>query len=200
MKFRTAGIFVIVFCLMPLASAQDVKVDKTSEYVGKNRWKWTLFIEAPPDVLDKIKCVEYALHPSFPNPIQVVCDRGSDKEAFALGEKNLRNEPCFHALCSTAPSQAAKQFPLHRCILADERANTLVQGAECLDLEFGQRRMVEPRDEHNAHRVALVPHLMLEGIVEDEATSLTPIAFFVPDPNAAALGHDQAEVGGEEYV
>jgi len=104
------------------------------------------------------------------------------------------------ARCSTTPSQAAKRFPLLRCALADERANTLVQHAKCLDFELGQRWMVEPREKHNAHRVALVPHFMLEGIVEDEAAALTPMAFFIPDPNAAALRHDQAEVGGEEYV
>lgn len=101
-----------------------------------------------------------------------------------------RNEPCFHVLCLTATSQAAKQFPLRRCILADESANTLMQRAECLDFELGKRRMIEPRDEHNAHRVALVPRLMLKGIVEYEATSLTPGALFVPHANAAALGHD----------
>src|SRR5438445_9017033 len=96
--------------------------------------------------------------------------------------------------------QAAERFPLHRCILADQRANTLVQCAERLDFEIGQRRMVEPRDEHDAHRAALVPHLMFEGIVEDETTAFTPRALFVPDANTAALGHDKAEVGGEEYV
>src|SRR6476620_4097100 len=80
-----------------------------------------------------------------------------------------RNVPCFPALRSTALSQAAKRFPLCRRILADDRANTFVQHAERLDFELGQRRMVEPRDEHNAHRVSLVPRLMLEGIVEDEA-------------------------------
>lgn len=84
MKSRVVGIFAIVLCVMLLASAQEVKVNNTSVYVGKSRWKWTLFVEAPPDVLDKIKCVEYTLHPTFPNPIQVVCDRGNDKEAFAL--------------------------------------------------------------------------------------------------------------------
>src|SRR5207253_1319314 len=108
--------------------------------------------------------------------------------------------PCFPALCSTALSQAAKRFPLHRCILASQRANTLVQCAERLDFELAQRRMVESRDEHYAHRVALVPHLMLEGIVEDEAMSLTPRALFIPHANEAALGHDKAEVGGEEYI
>src|SRR5258708_1511431 len=117
-----------------------------------------------------------------------------------LSSAQVRNETCFQTLCSPASSQAAKQFTLYRCILAGERANAFVQRAECLDFEPGQRRMVEPCDKHNAHRIALVPHLMLEGIVEDDAAPLTPGSFFASHPNAAALGHDQAEVGGEEYV
>lgn len=35
--------------------------------------------------LDKIKYVQYTLHPTFPNPIRVVCERGpNDQEPFAL--------------------------------------------------------------------------------------------------------------------
>src|SRR5260370_36474748 len=106
----------------------------------------------------------------------------------------------FPSLCSTAFSKALKRVALRRRILGDERTNTLVQRPKRLDFDLGQRRMVEPREEHNAHRVALIPRLVLEGIVEDDAVPLTPVARLVSHTNPAAFGHDEPEVGGEEHV
>ncbi len=62
----------------------DVGVTNTSSYAGNNKWNWTIFIKASQSTLDKIKCVEYTLHPTFPNPIRLVCDMGSYTKAFPL--------------------------------------------------------------------------------------------------------------------
>jgi transcription initiation factor IIF auxiliary subunit len=94
---RLSFLYVILVCT-PVLWAQ-VKVNNSSTYIGNGRWQWTIFIEARPELLDKISCVEYRLHPSFPDPLQQVCERGS-KEAFALngsgwGEFNVKVRVSF---------------------------------------------------------------------------------------------------------
>ena len=59
-----------------------LKVDNTSTYVGAGRWDWTIFVDADPDTLRQIDCVEYTLHPTFPNPVRKVCSQPEAK--FAL--------------------------------------------------------------------------------------------------------------------
>jgi transcription initiation factor IIF auxiliary subunit len=50
----------------------------TSTPVGDRRWDWKVYIEADDAVLDQIRSVEYTLHPTFPQPIRQVSDRGSE--------------------------------------------------------------------------------------------------------------------------
>jgi transcription initiation factor IIF auxiliary subunit len=80
LAIRTA---VAVMALLPFVSAQDISVKNTSSVIGNGRWAWTVYIDAPPPTLDRVKCVEYHLHPTFPNPLHVVCERGQ-QEPFAL--------------------------------------------------------------------------------------------------------------------
>ncbi|MEY3220108.1 MAG: hypothetical protein RIT27_1465 [Pseudomonadota bacterium] len=55
----------------------------TKNYSGS--WDWKLFIEGSDDILEQIRCVEYTLHPTFPNPIQEICERGrSENQGFVL--------------------------------------------------------------------------------------------------------------------
>ncbi|GAB6910181.1 hypothetical protein JCM12296A_60390 [Desulfosarcina cetonica] len=54
---------------------------------SKNRsdyWDWTIFIKGPDDVLEKIEYVEYTLHPTFPNPVRIINERGYGPYAFPL--------------------------------------------------------------------------------------------------------------------
>jgi len=37
------------------------------------RWDWSVYIDADPLSLQRIKCVEYTLHKSFPNPVRTRC-------------------------------------------------------------------------------------------------------------------------------
>ena len=65
----------------PVAAALAVK--NTSTYAGAGRWDWTIFIDADPDTLRQIQCVEYVLHPTFPNPVRKVCERPNTKFAYS---------------------------------------------------------------------------------------------------------------------
>lgn len=47
-------------------------------------WDWTIFIKGPEDALEKIEYVEYTLHPTFPNPVRIVNERGYGPYAFPL--------------------------------------------------------------------------------------------------------------------
>jgi hypothetical protein len=61
----------------------SISAHNTSARLSQNRWAWTAFIDAPPEVLEQISCVAYQLHPTFrPSTVQV-CERGAG-EAFAL--------------------------------------------------------------------------------------------------------------------
>jgi len=78
-----------------LAHAQTLNLENTSLYIGNGRWEWTLYVTGNPKVLNDIKCVEYQLHPTFPNPVQTVCQAGAPDKAFALngsgwGEFNVQ--------------------------------------------------------------------------------------------------------------
>ena len=58
------------------------KITNTSTYVGAGRWDWTIFVDAGPNTLKQIDCVEYTLHPTFPDPVRKVC--GQQETRFAL--------------------------------------------------------------------------------------------------------------------
>jgi len=69
----------------PLPSmAQEISADNIAHPIGEDRWSWTVFIKGPPQVLKNIECVEYTLHPTFPNPVQKICGLGDQKYPFAL--------------------------------------------------------------------------------------------------------------------
>jgi transcription initiation factor IIF auxiliary subunit len=63
--------------LSPPGLHGKVSTENTSRYVGENRWDWTVFIVSDEKTLGEVGCVEYTLHPTFPNPVRKVCDRGS---------------------------------------------------------------------------------------------------------------------------
>ena len=56
----------------------EITTKNSATYAGKDRWNWTVFIEADDQTLNQIKCVEYILHPTFPDPVQKVCNKGSE--------------------------------------------------------------------------------------------------------------------------
>lgn len=61
----------------PNASHPPLSAANTSTYLGNKTWGWTIYIDAPADVLATIECVTYTLHSTFQLPPQVVCDPSS---------------------------------------------------------------------------------------------------------------------------
>lgn len=54
----------------PPSIADQLRVQQSSEYVRRNWWNWSVWIEAPSTVLDDIEYVDYMLHSSFKNPLR----------------------------------------------------------------------------------------------------------------------------------
>jgi hypothetical protein len=52
-----------------------------SSVQGRNYYEWRVFVDEPPQVLNQIAEVQYLLHPTFPNPLQV---RSNPEDRFAL--------------------------------------------------------------------------------------------------------------------
>jgi hypothetical protein len=68
--------------LLPLAERYpNIATANTSAYLGNNRWDWTVFVDADPQTLGQISCVEYTLHETFPDPVRTSCSR---ENKFAL--------------------------------------------------------------------------------------------------------------------
>ena len=71
----------------PLASrtAQALKFTNYArplrEFQGRTYYQWRVFMDEPPEVLDRIAEVQYVLHPTFPEPFQV---RSDPRTKFAL--------------------------------------------------------------------------------------------------------------------
>lgn len=60
----------------PASGAFPLSVHNTSRLLAQDWWSWTVYVDAPPAVLDQIGCVEYQLHPTFTPPAIRVCERG----------------------------------------------------------------------------------------------------------------------------
>lgn len=74
-------LIILLFLSSWPAQAQVVRVTNTYKYTGGTRYDWSVFLDEGPATLKKIRCVEYTLHPTFPNPIRRVCD---SRNRFAL--------------------------------------------------------------------------------------------------------------------
>ncbi len=59
--------------------AASISTGNTSKSLGNGGWEWSVFVVASDDVLSQIQYVEYTLHPTFPDPIQHVMQRGLEK-------------------------------------------------------------------------------------------------------------------------
>jgi transcription initiation factor IIF auxiliary subunit len=68
----------------PKKELSGIRLDNVATKLGDSYWEWTAFIRAPDKVLREVKCVEYHLHPTFPNPVREVCHRGTSTRAFPL--------------------------------------------------------------------------------------------------------------------
>lgn len=51
------------------------RLAQDSKYAGDEYWDWSIWVEASDKDLDKIECVTYNLHISFPEPVQIKKNR-----------------------------------------------------------------------------------------------------------------------------
>lgn len=63
--------------LAPPHGHGEITTKNTSRYMGEGRWDWSVFIVSDDKNLEEVKCVEYTLHPTFPKPVRMICNRGS---------------------------------------------------------------------------------------------------------------------------
>lgn len=66
------------------SSVADIRTRNTAERVAERSWQWSAFIEAAPETIDHVVCVEYTLHETFSPRVRTICDRGSPAEPYAL--------------------------------------------------------------------------------------------------------------------
>lgn len=69
--------FALLVLLAALPVHAALQTENTSTYVGGGRWNWSVFINADDATLRQIECVEYTLHPTFPDPVRRICNRES---------------------------------------------------------------------------------------------------------------------------
>ena len=55
----------------------EMRIRQRSKYEGDEWWSWSVELDAPRDVLARVKCVIYELHPTFPKPVRKITDRES---------------------------------------------------------------------------------------------------------------------------
>lgn len=96
---------------MSLTIAQD------AEYIGKDRWKWAVWIDGPDDELDQVDSVAWQLHPTFPKPLRWANDRSNRFRLEATGwgifeiratlynERGQPSSPLRHMLRLERPDQ-----------------------------------------------------------------------------------------------
>ena len=53
----------------------EMRIRQRSKYEGDDWWSWSLELDAPRDVMERVKCVIYELHPTFPKPVRKITDR-----------------------------------------------------------------------------------------------------------------------------
>ena len=67
------------------SSFEELRAENWSRQIEPGWWEWGIYIKGPPDLLNKIHCVEYTLHPSFPNPVRTICTRSNNFEMKTKG-------------------------------------------------------------------------------------------------------------------
>jgi transcription initiation factor IIF auxiliary subunit len=55
--------------------AVALSIKQSQEYLGNDRWRWSVWLDGTPEELDAIDYVRYILHPTFHNPVRYVRDR-----------------------------------------------------------------------------------------------------------------------------
>ena len=52
-----------------------LSIQQSQEYLGNDRWRWSVWLNGPQEELDTIDHVLYVLHSTFHDPVRYVSDR-----------------------------------------------------------------------------------------------------------------------------
>jgi len=63
----------LIFKQQTAPTTLNVTVENSAKEIEPGWWEWSIYIKGTPDEIKQIRCVEYTLHPSFPNPVRLVC-------------------------------------------------------------------------------------------------------------------------------
>ena len=74
-----------------------------------NQYSWCVFVDEEAEVLERIKSVEYTLHPTFPDPVRTVTDRSTRFALFSSGWGEFRMKA---AVTFTDGTQEEQSFHL----------------------------------------------------------------------------------------
>ncbi len=55
-----------------------LSIQQHQEFVGHGRWKWSVWLDGPPEELDSVDHVLYILHSTFHKPVREVSDRATN--------------------------------------------------------------------------------------------------------------------------
>ena len=74
LKASAATFLLLVLCCQELLT-QEVNVNVRNFYtLNGTLFRWKVYIDEDAKVLKRIRCVEYTLYPSFPKPVNEICD------------------------------------------------------------------------------------------------------------------------------
>lgn len=116
---RLLAALILVFAAIfvsPKTGHASLTVQNTSTYVGSGRWNWTIYIDADVSTVNNIRCVEYTLHPTFPNPVRTVCDEQQTK--FALSANGWGT---FTVQVRISYKDGGTQAVTHRLVFEEQR-------------------------------------------------------------------------------
>ena len=54
-----------------------LSIQQGQEYLGNDRWRWSVWLNGTREELDAVDHVIYILHPTFTNPVRQVTDRAT---------------------------------------------------------------------------------------------------------------------------
>jgi transcription initiation factor IIF auxiliary subunit len=66
------------------SSATSIDLTNVATRVSNEMWSWTAYVVGSPAELQSIRCVVYILHPTYPNPIQTVCNTSNPRYPFGV--------------------------------------------------------------------------------------------------------------------
>ena len=55
-----------------------LSIQQSQEYLGSDRWRWSVWLNGTPEELDVVDHVTYILDSTFQNPVRVIGDRGTN--------------------------------------------------------------------------------------------------------------------------